>query len=62
MSVKNFINTSSFPIGEPSSYSDYFVGQSFLAPLSMELYNVTFDRAVVTTVTYTMLQSAVGRC
>ena len=35
-----------FPIGEPNPYGDYFVGQSYLAPLSTEqvpVYNVTFE-------------------
>ena len=37
-----------FPIGEPNPYSDYFVGQSYLAPVSTEqipIYNVTFEPA-----------------
>ena len=35
-----------FPIGEPNPYGDYFVGQSYLAPVSAEqipIYNVTFE-------------------
>ena len=35
-----------FPIGEPNPYGDYFVGQSYLAPLSMThvpTFNVTFE-------------------
>ena len=35
-----------FPIGEPNPYGDYFVGQSYLAPVSTEqipIYNVTFE-------------------
>ncbi len=39
-------NTIFFPIGEPNPYGDYFVGQSYLAPLSMEqvpMFNVTFE-------------------
>ena len=39
-------NTIFFPIGEPNPYGKYFVGQSYLAPLSTEqvsLYNVTFE-------------------
>ena len=34
------------PIGEPNPYGDYFVGQSYLAPLSMTqvpTFNVTFE-------------------
>ena len=37
-----------FPIGEPNPYGDYFVGQSYLAPVSTEqlaVYNVTFEPA-----------------
>ena len=39
-------NTIFFPIGEPNPYGKYFVGQSYLAPLSTEqvpLFNVTFE-------------------
>ena len=35
-----------FPIGEPNPYGDYFVGQSYLTPVSAEqipIYNVTFE-------------------
>ena len=37
-----------FPIGEPNPYDDYFVGLSYLAPVSTEqipIYNVTFEPA-----------------
>ena len=37
-----------FPIGEPNPYGAYFVGQSYLAPISTEqlaIYNVTFEPA-----------------
>ena len=37
-----------FPIGEPNPYGDYFVVQSYLAPVSTEqipIYNVTFEPA-----------------
>ncbi len=37
-----------FPIGEPNPYGDYFVGQSYLAPVATEqmlIYNVTFEPA-----------------
>ena len=37
-----------FPIGEPNPYGDYFVGQSYLAPISTEqlaIFNVTFEPA-----------------
>ena len=40
-------NTIFFPIGEPNdAYAKYFVGQSYLAPVSTEqipIYNVTFE-------------------
>ena len=40
-------NTIFFPIGEPNeAYAQYFVGQSYLAPLSTEqvtMFNVTFE-------------------
>ena len=35
-----------FPIGEPNPYGEFFVGQSYLAPVSTEqlpVYNVTFE-------------------
>lgn len=35
-----------FPIGEPNPYGQFFVGQSYLAPLTTEqvpVYNVTFE-------------------
>lgn len=35
-----------FPIGEPNPYGEFFVGQSYLAPISNEqiaLFNVTFE-------------------
>ena len=41
-----FRNELFFPIGEPNPYGDYFVGQSYLAPVSTEqipIYNVTFE-------------------
>ncbi|MBO7472487.1 MAG: carboxymuconolactone decarboxylase family protein [Ruminococcus sp.] len=37
-----------FPIGEPNPYGDFFIGQSYLAPVSTEqlaIYNVTFEPA-----------------
>lgn len=43
-----FQNEIFFPIGEPNPYGDYFVGQSYLAPVSKEqlaIYNVTFEPA-----------------
>ena len=47
-SVDQFQNEIMFPIGEPNPYSDYFVGRSFLAPVSTKqipIYNVTFEPA-----------------
>ena len=41
-----FRNELFFPIGDPNPYGDYFVGQSYLAPVSTEqipIYNVTFE-------------------
>ena len=41
-------NTIFFPIGEPNPYGAYFVGQSYLAPVSTEqvaVFNVTFEPA-----------------
>ena len=41
-----FQNEIFFPIGEANPYGDYFVGQSYLAPLSTEqvpVFNVTFE-------------------
>lgn len=35
-----------FPIGEPNPYGQFFIGRSYLAPLSTEqvpLFNVTFE-------------------
>lgn len=43
----NYQNTLLFPIGQPNdAYAAYFVGQSYLAPLStaqVGIYNVTFE-------------------
>ncbi|MBQ6172938.1 MAG: carboxymuconolactone decarboxylase family protein [Clostridia bacterium] len=39
-------NTICFPIGEPNPYGKFFIGQSYLAPVSTEqvpVYNVTFE-------------------
>jgi quercetin dioxygenase-like cupin family protein len=39
-------NSMFFPIGEPNPYGEFFVGQSYLAPLSTEqvpMFNVTFE-------------------
>ena len=39
-------NTICFPIGEPNPYGEFFVGQSYLAPVSTEqvpVFNVTFE-------------------
>jgi 4-carboxymuconolactone decarboxylase len=41
-----FQNEIFFPIGEPNPYGEYFVGQSYLAPITMEqvpVFNVTFE-------------------
>ena len=41
-----FQNEIMFPVGEPNPYGDYFVGQSYIAPVSTEqipIYNVTFE-------------------
>ena len=43
-----FQNEIMFPIGDPNPYGDFFVGQSYLAPVSTEqipIYNVTFEPA-----------------
>ncbi len=44
---EKYQNTIFFPIGEPNdAYAQYFVGQSYLAPLSTEqvpMFNVTFE-------------------
>ncbi len=39
-------NSIAFPIGEPNPYGEFFVGQSYLAPVSTEqvtVFNVTFE-------------------
>ena len=39
-------NTIFFPIGDPNPYGEFFVGQSYLAPVSTEqvpVFNVTFE-------------------
>lgn len=41
-----FQNEIMFPIGEPNPYGEFFVGQSYLAPVSTEqipIFNVTFE-------------------
>ena len=44
---EKYANTIMFPIGEPNNaYAKYFIGQSYLAPVSTEqvkMYNVTFE-------------------
>ena len=43
---ENYQNTIFFPIGEPNPYGQFFVGQSYLAPVATEqqpVYNVTFE-------------------
>ena len=43
-----YANSIFFPIGELNPYGEYFVGQSYLAPVSTEqipIYNVTFEPA-----------------
>ena len=43
---ERYQNTIFFPIGEPNPYGQFFVGQSYLAPLSTEqvpVFNVTFE-------------------
>ena len=45
--IINYQNTIFFPIGAPNdAYAQYFVGQSYLAPVSVEqvpIFNVTFE-------------------
>ena len=47
MTKEEFQKTLMFPIGEPNdAYAQYFVGQSYLAPLSttqVPIFNVTFE-------------------
>lgn len=43
---EKFQNSILFPIGEPNPFGKYFVGQSYLAPVSKDqvgVYNVTFE-------------------
>lgn len=43
---EQFQNEIFFPIGKPNPYGDYFVGQSYLAPITIEqvpVFNVTFE-------------------
>ncbi|MBR7038104.1 MAG: carboxymuconolactone decarboxylase family protein [Oscillospiraceae bacterium] len=43
---ERYQSTLFFPIGEPNPYGQYFVGQSYLAPLSttqVPIFNVTFE-------------------
>jgi 4-carboxymuconolactone decarboxylase len=43
---ERFQNEIFFPIGEPNPYGQFFVGESYLAPVSTEqipIYNVTFE-------------------
>ena len=57
-------NTIFFPIGEPNPYGDFFVGQSYLAPVSTDqimIFNVTFEPAAITGIS-TMLNQAADKC
>ena len=43
---ERYQNTIFFPIGDPNPYGKFFVGQSYIAPLSAEqvpIFNVTFE-------------------
>ena len=43
---ERYQNTICFPVGEPNPYGKFFVGQSYLAPVSAEqvpVFNVTFE-------------------
>lgn len=43
---ERYQNTIFFPIGEPNPYGEFFIGQSYLAPVSTEqvpIFNVTFE-------------------
>lgn len=43
---EKFANSIFFPIGEPNPYGEFFVGQSYLCPVSTEqvpVFNVTFE-------------------
>ena len=43
---ERYQNSIFFPVGEPNPYGQFFVGQSYLAPLSTEqvpIFNVTFE-------------------
>jgi len=43
---ERYQNSIFFPVGEPNPYGQFFVGQSYLAPLSSEqvpMFNVTFE-------------------
>ena len=43
---ERYQNSIFFPVGEPNPYGQFFVGQSYLAPLSTEqipMFNVTFE-------------------
>ena len=43
---ERYQNSIFFPVGEPNPYGKYFVGQSYLAPVSKEqlpVFNVTFE-------------------
>ena len=46
MTKEQYQETIFFPIGDPNPYGRYFVGQSYLAPVSTEqvaMFNVTFE-------------------
>ncbi len=43
---EKYQNSIFFPVGEPNPYGEYFVGQSYLAPVSTDqvpIFNVTFE-------------------
>ena len=58
-------NEMAFPIGAPNdAFAKYFIGQSYLSPLSTEqvgVYNVTFEPAAATTGTPITPKAAAGR-
>ena len=44
--LEDYQNSIFFPVGDPNPYGEYFVGQSYLAPISQDqitIFNVTFE-------------------
>ena len=65
MTKEQYQETIFFPIGEPNPYGEFFVGESYLAPVSTEqvsMFNVTFEPGCRNNCISIMQRTAEDRC